>query len=77
MALSRVIRRRDHEPVRVTDAALTSPERAKPRKLVFVAVALYCALAWVAVFKLVDTGVTIARGSSTVHYAESAATRDQ
>ena len=76
MARSVGLRRHDRGRSRVTDAAITSPERARPRKLVYVAVALYCALAWVAFFKLVDTGVNIAQTSTKVHYAEADA-RDQ
>jgi hypothetical protein len=65
MTRGRANRRRRYETPPMTDASLSSG-RARPRtsrRLVVISVILYCALAWAAVYKAVDFGVSMARHS--------------
>jgi hypothetical protein len=49
-----------------------TPSRRVSPKWVALGVALYCALMWVGIAKVVDVGVTFARNASDTNYAERA-----
>jgi hypothetical protein len=71
VARSRVI---PSESVRIAQpmsAANARPKsRSTPRRLAFFAVAVYCLLAWVVVFRLIGVGVDMLTSPKLVHYAE-------
>jgi hypothetical protein len=70
VARGRGLPRRRHGASPVTDAPpAPAPRRISPR-VVVIGVAIYCALAWVILFKAVDFGVGLARGNgAAIHYA--------
>jgi hypothetical protein len=61
----------------MTDALPTPDRRNMSPRVVVLGVALYCALAWVVLFKAVDLGVGLVRGAApAVHYAKVDTARD-